>query len=122
MPARNLDYVSLDLLVVYGEDSGMYSCRAVSDFGEAVTSCTVKCQPTESLLLDTQHQESWNQIQDIENRRPEEPIYVEPQKIMPRFVVPLPAQVGQFGEGEPIHMEGQVSGFIPEIQKYTLAF
>lgn len=64
---------------------------------------------TESLLLDTQHQESWNQIQDIENRRPEEPIYFEPEKMPPRFVVPLPAQIGEFNEGEPIHLEGQVS-------------
>lgn len=44
MPARNLDYVTLDMLTVYGEDSGVYSCKAVSEFGEAVTSCTVKCQ------------------------------------------------------------------------------
>ncbi|MCP9264543.1 hypothetical protein DINM_022655 [Dirofilaria immitis] len=80
MPARNLDYVTLDLLAVYGEDSGIYSCRAISEFGEATTSCTVTCEPTESLLLDTQHQESWNQIQDIENRRPQEPIYFEPEK------------------------------------------
>ncbi|EJW75742.1 hypothetical protein WUBG_13348, partial [Wuchereria bancrofti] len=108
MPARNLDYVTLDLLAVYGEDSGMYSCRAVSEFGEATTSCTVTCQPTESLLLDTQHQESWNQIQDIENRRPQEPIYLEPEKMKPRFVVALPAQIGEFSEGEPIHLEGQV--------------
>nr|CDQ05422.1 BMA-KETN-1, isoform j [Brugia malayi] len=108
MPARNLDYVTLDLLAVYGEDSGIYSCRAVSEFGEATTSCTVTCQPTESLLLNTQHQESWNQIQDIENRRPQEPIYLEPEKIKPRFVVALPAQIGEFSEGEPIHLEGQI--------------
>ncbi|KAM3716725.1 Kettin [Dirofilaria immitis] len=108
MPARNLDYVTLDLLAVYGEDSGIYSCRAISEFGEATTSCTVTCEPTESLLLDTQHQESWNQIQDIENRRPQEPIYFEPEKIPPRFVVALPAHIGEFNEGEPIHLEGQI--------------
>lgn len=51
MPARNLDYVSLDLLAVYGEDSGMYSCRAVSEFGEATTSCTVKCHRESFLAL-----------------------------------------------------------------------
>lgn len=44
MPARNFDYVNLDLLAVYGEDSGVYSCRAISEFGEATTSCTIKCQ------------------------------------------------------------------------------
>uniref|UniRef100_F1KPJ7 Titin n=1 Tax=Ascaris suum TaxID=6253 RepID=F1KPJ7_ASCSU len=108
MPARNFDYVNLDLLAVYGEDSGVYSCRAVSEFGEATTSCTVKCQPTDALLLNTQHQESWNQIQDIENRRPEEPIYEEPEKVPPRFVVPLPSTLGEFQEGSPVHFEGQI--------------
>ncbi|CAG9532190.1 unnamed protein product [Cercopithifilaria johnstoni] len=89
MPARNLDYVTLDLLAVYSEDSGMYSCRAISEFGEATTSCTVTCQ-------------------HIENRRPQEPIYFEPEKMPPRFVVALPAQIGEFNEGEPIHLEGQI--------------
>ncbi|VDN06754.1 unnamed protein product [Thelazia callipaeda] len=108
MPAHNLDYVTLDLLAVYGEDSGIYSCRAVSEFGDATTSCVIKCQPSKSLLLDTHHQESWNQIQDIENRRPQEPIFVEPEKISPHFVVPLPSHLGEFHEGEPIHIEGQI--------------
>lgn len=108
MPARNLDYVTLDLFTVYVEDSGMYSCRAVSGFGEAITSCTVTCKPTESLLLDTQHQESWKQIQAMENRQPQEPIYFEPEKMPPRFVVALPTQIGEFNEGEPIHLEGQI--------------
>ncbi|VDK72603.1 unnamed protein product [Litomosoides sigmodontis] len=108
MPARNLDYVTLDLLAVYGEDSGMYSCRAISEFGEATTSCIVTCQPTESLVLDTQNQESWSQIQDLESRRPQEPIYFEPEKIAPRFVIALPTQFGEFNEGEPIHLEAQI--------------
>ncbi|VDK45179.1 unnamed protein product [Anisakis simplex] len=108
MPARNFDYVNLDLLAVYPEDSGVYSCRAVSEFGEATTSCTVKCQPTDALMLDTQHEESWNQIQDIENRRPEEPIYEEPEKMPPRFVVQLPSQLGDFDEGAPVHFEAQI--------------
>ncbi|VDM48878.1 unnamed protein product [Toxocara canis] len=108
MPARNFDYVNLDLLAVFGEDSGVYSCRAVSELDEATTSCTVKCQPTDALLLDTQHQESWNQIQDIENRRPDESIYEEPEKMLPSFVVPLPSHLGEFQEGSPVHFEGQV--------------
>lgn len=65
--------------------------------------------------MDTQHQESWNQIQDIENRRPQEPIYFEPEKIPPRFVVALPEQIGEFNEGEPIHLEGQVSFMLAKI-------
>ncbi|KAK0408252.1 hypothetical protein QR680_003855 [Steinernema hermaphroditum] len=108
MPARNFDIVNLDLMAVYAEDSGVYNCKAVSAFGEAQTSCTVKCAPTDILLLDTQHQESWDQIQEIESRKPPEPIITEPEKIPPKFVVPLPSGLGEFQEGVPVHLECQV--------------
>jgi hypothetical protein len=44
MPARNFDCNTLDLLAVIAEDSGVYSCQAISQFGEAITSCTLKCK------------------------------------------------------------------------------
>uniref|UniRef100_A0A0N5ALN5 Immunoglobulin I-set domain protein n=1 Tax=Syphacia muris TaxID=451379 RepID=A0A0N5ALN5_9BILA len=106
MPARNFDYVTLDLLAVYGEDSGIYTCRAISEFGESAISCTVKCQ--QALLLDTQHEQSWCMVQEIENKKPEEAIVEEPEKIAPYFVTELPSQLGEFSEGSPIHIEGQI--------------
>lgn len=41
-PAYEFDYVALDLLGVYPEDSGVYTCQARNQLGEAVTSCAVK--------------------------------------------------------------------------------
>ncbi|WKY10685.1 hypothetical protein Q1695_002781 [Nippostrongylus brasiliensis] len=108
MPARNFDYVSLDILGLYPEDSGVYTCKAVSDFGEAATSCTVKCTPTKSLMLDPQHEQSWTRVQEIENRKPLERVYEEPEKMPPRFVVQLPGQLGEIPEGTPIHLECDV--------------
>lgn len=108
MPARNFDYVNLDILSLYGEDSGVYTCKAISAFGEAATSCTVKCTPTDSLLLSTQHEASWNKVREIENRPVMEKIYEDAEKIAPRFVVPLAGAMGEIGEGAPIHLECQV--------------
>lgn len=108
MPGRNLDLLTLDILAVYAEDSALYTCRALSAFGDAATSATVKVTPTDSLLLDTQHEESWQQIQEIENRKPEEPIVAEPEKITPYFVVNLPTGLPEYNEGDPIHLEGQI--------------
>lgn len=108
MPARNMDYVTLDILAVYGEDSGTYECRAVSAFGEATTSCEVKCQATDALMLDTQHQESWNRIQEIESRQPEEYEAPEPEKVPPHFTVDLSTGLPEFQEGQPIHLEAMV--------------
>ncbi|CAD5224123.1 unnamed protein product [Bursaphelenchus okinawaensis] len=105
--SRNMDLIVLDVPGVVGEDSGLYSCHAVSAFGEATTSTTLKVTPTDALLLDTQHQESWNQIQEIENRQPPELIVPEPEKVAPKFVNNLP-QLPAFEEGDPIHIEGQI--------------
>lgn len=55
MPARNFDYVTLDLLAVYAEDSGVYTCRAISEFGESATSCTIKCQRMSRLAVLKYH-------------------------------------------------------------------
>ena len=41
-PAYDFDYVALDLLSVYPEDSGVYTCHARNAYGEAVTSATIK--------------------------------------------------------------------------------
>jgi hypothetical protein len=93
MPARNLDLVTLDIQTVYGEDSGTYTCRAVSDFGEAQTSASLKCQPTDALMLDVQHEQSWQQIQELEAREHPQVEQPEVEITAPRFVVPLPSGV-----------------------------
>uniref|UniRef100_A0A7I4YU80 Ig-like domain-containing protein n=1 Tax=Haemonchus contortus TaxID=6289 RepID=A0A7I4YU80_HAECO len=108
MPARNFDYVSLDILGLYPEDSGVYTCKAVSDFGEAATSCTVKCTPISALMLDPQHEQSWVRVQEIENRRPPERVEEEIEKMPPKFVVPLPGKLDDVAEGTPIHLECEV--------------
>ena len=41
-PAYDFDYVALDLLSVYPEESGVYTCHARNAYGEAQTSATVK--------------------------------------------------------------------------------
>jgi len=106
LPARNIDLVTLDIATVYGEDSGTYQCQAISAFGEATTTAEVKVQPTDSLLLDTQHEQSWQQIQDYENRPIAEAVVPELEIGPPRFVVNLTSGGGsEFQEGDPVHLE-----------------
>jgi titin len=50
-PAYDFDYVALDLLSVYPEDSGVYTCHARNAYGEAVSSATIKIYGESSLLL-----------------------------------------------------------------------
>ena len=41
-PQYDFDFVALDLLSVYPEDSGTYTCTARNALGEATSSATVK--------------------------------------------------------------------------------
>lgn len=45
---HDFGYVALNMKHVYPEDSGTYTCRAVNDLGQAVTSATllVQCKPS----------------------------------------------------------------------------
>jgi hypothetical protein len=43
-PAYDFDYVALDLLTIYPEDSGIYTCNARNVYGEAQTSATIRVQ------------------------------------------------------------------------------
>lgn len=38
--------MSLDIVTVRPDDSGIYTCRAVNDVGEAITTCTMKVEGT----------------------------------------------------------------------------
>lgn len=47
-------FVILEISPIYPEDSGEYSCRATNDYGEAVTTCTMKCTGKRSIILESQ--------------------------------------------------------------------
>jgi titin len=47
-------FVILEISPVYPEDTGEYSCRASNDYGEAVTTCTMKVQGKRSIILESQ--------------------------------------------------------------------
>lgn len=47
-------FVILEISPVYPEDSGEYSCRAFNDYGEAVTTATMKVQGKRSIILESQ--------------------------------------------------------------------
>ncbi|GBP17594.1 Titin, partial [Eumeta japonica] len=47
-------FVILEISPVYPEDSGEYSCRAINEYGEAVTSATMKIAGKRSIIMESQ--------------------------------------------------------------------
>lgn len=100
----NFGEVTLFIIHVLPHDSGVYSCRAYNLQGEATTSATVKVAGYEALLLNTQHPESWDRIQELERPRIVEEIEIPEIKEKPRFLTQLES-FDNVAEGTPIRLE-----------------
>ncbi|KAL1117095.1 hypothetical protein AAG570_004423, partial [Ranatra chinensis] len=104
-PAYDFDYVALDLLSVYPEDSGVYTCQARNQLGETVTSCSVKIIAKKDLILETQHPGGLEKIQYLEDtsRYKRSEMIDEMVTIKPRFLT-KPKSV-EVREGGHAHFE-----------------
>lgn len=105
-PAFDFDYVALDILSVYPEDSGVYTCRAYNKLGEAVTSSSVRVVAKSQLILESQHPGGLEKIQYLEDasryKRRED--IDEIVAIRPRFLSKPKPQEG-LREGQNAHFE-----------------
>ncbi|KAF0303161.1 Titin [Amphibalanus amphitrite] len=79
--AFDFGLVTLDIMSLRGDDSGIYTCRAVNRMGEAVSTCTLKVEDKHWLLGQSQRPEALPAIAQLEmgpapadTERPE-PVY-----------------------------------------------
>uniref|UniRef100_A0A146M532 Titin n=2 Tax=Lygus hesperus TaxID=30085 RepID=A0A146M532_LYGHE len=105
-PAYDFDYVALDLLSVYPEDSGVYTCQARNQLGEAVTSSSVRIIAKKDLILESQHPGGLEKIQYLEDasRYKRTDQVDENVTIRPRFVT-KPKSIEAMREGGHAHFE-----------------
>lgn len=108
-PAYDFDYVALDLLGVYPTDSGVYTCQARNQLGEAVTSCSVKVIAKKDLLFESQHPGGLEKIQHLEDAsRYKRTEFVDEQvTVKPRFVT-KPKSLDNLIEGRHAHFECKI--------------
>lgn len=105
-PAHDFDYVALDLLGVYAIDSGVYTCQARNQLGEAVTSCSVRVIAKRDLILETQNQSGLEKIQSLEDtsRYKRSEFVDEHVHVKPRFLT-KPKDLSGLREGQHAHFE-----------------
>ncbi|VDM28542.1 unnamed protein product [Toxocara canis] len=110
---QNFGCVSLTLNPTYPEDAGTYTCVLKNAFGEARSTAQLTTVSTESLQLDTKHEQSLAQIGYLDSHqvhigpqevdRPEEFSSMEP----PRFARQLANRI-EVNENEPVHFEARI--------------
>ena len=66
-----LGWASLDISAVNPDHEGVYTLHISNTEGEAASSASIKVAGIGDILRDTQHEESWRRIQEIE--APKEP-------------------------------------------------
>lgn len=107
---HDFGYVSLNIYPTYPEDSGTYTCVAVNRTGKAQTSARLVCYGRESLILQSQHEDSLERIKYLEGHhvrigplsqdRPEEFHSMEKPNFSKQLRPMIEAKEGQF-----VHME-----------------
>lgn len=104
---HDFGYVALNILYIYAEDSGVYTCVARNESGEAITQCTLGCKGKRSMYTDTYHPDSLMRIQQIEAPKTQLPETPEGPKQAPVFIAHL-SNLDNLVEGQTCHMECQV--------------
>lgn len=51
---HDFGFVVLEISPVYAEDSGIYTCRAFNEYGEAVSTAKLHCEGKRNVILETQ--------------------------------------------------------------------
>ncbi len=102
-------YISLLLIGVIREDSGVYTCRVSNEAGYADSSAEMRVGPRATVELQSQHPESLEQIQMLEDysRYQRNTSVEEMSGARPVFVKPL-HDLGLMNEGSYAHFEAQI--------------
>uniref|UniRef100_A0A183TXY2 Immunoglobulin I-set domain protein n=1 Tax=Toxocara canis TaxID=6265 RepID=A0A183TXY2_TOXCA len=105
--SQDFGFCTLDIGYTFPEDQGIYQLRVTNDRGEAVSSATLKCHGKDAILGDTQHEESWRRIQEIEAPKAPVPELAPAPKIPPKFITSI-QNISDIYEGHPAHFEATV--------------
>lgn len=105
---HDFGYVALDILYVYGEDTGSYVCKATNLLGEATNTCNLHVVNRRSIILDTQHPDGLEKIQKLEGKvLPSRPEVQDIPLSPPSFTTQLRGTT-EIYEGQTAHFEAQV--------------
>ncbi|VDP08349.1 unnamed protein product [Soboliphyme baturini] len=99
--------VTMDILYTFPQDSGVYTCKAISTQGEASSSGTIKCQAKETILRAPFNVSSVKKIAELEAPKPGAAEVPESPPVQPTFSTNI-QDLLQLVEGQSAHFEASV--------------
>lgn len=106
---HDFGFVTLDIMSTVPNDSGVYTCKAINNSGEAVSSISMKVKSKSNIIGEPLHPDAWQKIQLKEaemNKVPEMFIDTTPQQ-PPVFTTHLKSYDNLI-EGQHVYLEAQV--------------
>lgn len=106
---HDFGFVTLDIMKVIPEDSGIYTCKAINKAGESVSSISLKVKARSAISGDAIQQDAWQKIQLKEaemNKVPDMFVDTTPQQA-PVFTTHLKS-FDKLTEGQHVYLEAQV--------------
>merc|ERR1719474_1512441 len=104
-PAYDFDYVALDVLSVYPEDSGVYTCHARNAYGEAVSSATIKIIGQSQVVSESRTEMS--QFQYLETKSSSKAEFQEETTSQAPVFTSSPKSI-EVKEGQRAHFEARL--------------
>lgn len=101
-------YIALTLMNVSPQDSGIVTCKLRNQYGEAVTSATLKCAQPKTTADIPEYTERYEDVEDSEFYRHQREIEETRTKIAPIFVRPLESNISSLAGGDLV-FEAQVT-------------
>lgn len=106
---NDFGFAALDILTVYEEDSGEYTCRATNKIGQTQSSIRLNVKSRQSIINETQHEGALEKINYLEDdsrykRKIEDDQFIAEK---PQFGKPL--RNANVPEGKPVHLEATLT-------------
>lgn len=106
--SQDFGLFKLSTMYTIAEDDGLYQLHLSNAAGEAVSSATLLCHPKAAILGDTQHETSWQRIQELEAPKAPAPEPEPAPKQPPKFTSPLKTS-GEIAEHTAAHFEATLT-------------
>jgi hypothetical protein len=105
---NNFGFVALDIMSCMPEDSGTYTCRAINQLGEAITSSVAVVHSRKAIQLESQHEAALQSLRVLEDTTRYQREVTSDEVVTQAPVFTMPVRDVRTNEGNAVHFEARL--------------